>query len=318
MRATSRCVTSRAACTSRVAPPRARRLRLPTTRARASRDDSVADDDDRAGIDDDDLGFSDALLERAVAEARELLEMACAMADEQARRELLRAFRAPSADADDDVDRERTVASVAADMLRVQLFLRDKGLKDFEAERVSKELARADAIYQDAGRLAVKFDRVEKALAIPGMDVARLVSNAPELVITMDLQRASNNLMHLASVFKIEKIAVMLLDCPKLLTCDDLEERLRRTREYIQRIWSSETHEDTTYAISEEPNLVFTLADLEIFQAGTAVDISELPMSVQGANVCARAPRVFCRRARRYVFSLVRVSVCCVAVRFLF
>lgn len=245
------------------------------------------DGDDVVGDDDDDLGFNEALLDRAVEEARELLEMACKMANEQARQELIRSFREAPAEDEDDVDQRRTVASVAVDMLRVQLFLRERGLRDFEAERVSKELVRVDAIYQDVARLAVKWDRVEKALALPGMDVARLVSNAPELVITMDLQRASGNLMYLANVFKIEKIAVMLLDCPKLLTCDDLDERLRRTREYIQRIWSSETYDDTTYAISEEPNLLFTLADLTIFDAGTAVDISELPMSVQEALVFA-------------------------------
>ena len=282
----SRCATSRATSTSSSTPSRSgvpKRALWTVPRAKSSaRGDS--DGDDVVGDDDDDLGFNEALLDRAVEEARELLEMACKMANEQARQELIRSFREAPAEDDNDVDQKRTVASVAVDMLRVQLFLREKGLRDFEAERVSKELVRVDAIYQDVGRLAVKWDRVEKALALPGMDVARLVSNAPELVITMDLQRASGNLMYLANVFKIEKMAVMLLDCPKLLTCDDLDERLRRTRKYIQRIWSSETYDDTTYAISEEPNLLFTLADLTIFDAETAVDISELPMSVQGAD----------------------------------
>jgi hypothetical protein len=86
----------------------------------------------------------------------------------------------------------------------------------------------------------------------------------------------------LRGLFKVEKISAMVMDCPKLLMCDDLDDRVRRTRACITRIWASESDEDTIYAISEEPNLLFTLCDLPIFADDISVDISELPMSVQG------------------------------------
>jgi hypothetical protein len=89
----------------------------------------------------------------------------------------------------------------------------------------------------------------------------------------------------------------MVMDCPKLLMCDDLEDRIRRTQACITRIWASESDEDTIYAISEEPNLLFTLCDLPIFAEDISVDISELPMSVQGACVVVARARVRRRTA---------------------
>lgn len=239
-----------------------------------------ADDDDDVDSDVDDGNdrrLSGERLEAALREAREILEEACAMASEQAREELMRGMGMGMRGAGG------SDASDVAQLTLVQMFLRGKGLRDFEAERVARELYEMDALYQDAELLAVKFDRLSKALSVPGLDVGRLVANCPELV-SVDLTRATSNLMTLREHFKVEKIASMLYDCPRVLICEDLTDRLRRTRICIQRIFKSETDEDTIYAVSEEPNLLFTLCDLEIFQTDTSVDISELPMSVQGTS----------------------------------
>jgi hypothetical protein len=240
----------------------------------------------KGGADDDDDDvvagnerLSGERLEEALREAREILEEACAMASEQAREELMRGMGM-------SMSAGGAGASDVAQLTLVQMFLRGKGLRDFEAERVARELYEMDALYQDAELLAVKFDRLSKALSVPGLEVGRLVANCPELV-SVDLTRATSNLMTLRENFKVEKIASMLYDCPRLLISEDLTDRLQRTRICIQRIFKSETDDDTIYAVSEEPNLLFTLCDLEIFQTDTSVDISELPMSVQEALVFA-------------------------------
>lgn len=270
---------------------RGRRRRIASTGTgwrgrRLEAKDGADDDDDVDDVDSDvddgnDRRLSGERLEAALREAREILEEACAMASEQAREELMRGMGMGIRGAGG------AGASDVAQLTLVQMFLRGKGLRDFEAERVARDLYEMDALYQDAELLAVKFDRLSKALSVPGLEVGRLVANCPELV-SVDLTRATSNLMTLREHFKVEKIASMLYDCPRVLICEDLTDRLRRTRICIQRIFKSETDEDTIYAVSEEPNLLFTLCDLEIFQTDTSVDISELPMSVQGTSSRAR------------------------------
>jgi len=251
----------------------------------------------KGGADDDDDDvvagnerLSGERLEEALREAREILEEACAMASEQAREELMRGMGM-------SMSAGGAGASDVAQLTLVQMFLRGKGLRDFEAERVARELYEMDALYQDAELLAVKFDRLSKALSVPGLEVGRLVANCPELV-SVDLTRATSNLMMLRENFKVEKIASMLYDCPRLLISEDLTDRLQRTRICIQRIFKSETDDDTIYAVSEEPNLLFTLCDLEIFQTDTSVDISELPMSVQGTSSRTHSRRDPTQRGR--------------------
>ena len=62
-----------------------------------------------------------------------------------------------------------------------------------------------------------------------------------------------------------------------------LDDRVRKVTERIQAIFPDETDEGCLYAIGEEPNLLWSLAELEIFNREAQVDIAELPMSVQGA-----------------------------------
>ena len=237
--------------------------------------------------------LTDAELRAAVDEAREILREATLAANEQARMELTRGM---SADADADAD------AAAIECLRVEAFLRARGgLNEIQAERVARELYAMDDLYQDAERLAVQFDRLERAIGgVPGMDIGRLVATSPEIIGT-DIGRATANLLALRDYFKATKIAGMVYDAPRLLTCDDLLERIARTRRCITRIFSSETEEDTLYAVSEEPNLLWSLADLQIFESDVSVDISELPMSVQGACAARVVVSLVCSPAKMHI-----------------
>ena len=235
--------------------------------------------------------LTDAELRAAVDEAREILREATLAANEQARMELMRGM---SAEADAD--------AAAIECLRVEAFLRARGgLNEIQAERVARELYAMDDLYQDAERLAVQFDRLERAVGgVPGMDIGRLVATSPEIIGT-DIGRVTANLLALRDYFKATKIAGMVYDAPRLLTCDDLLERIARTRRCITRIFSSETEEDTLYALSEEPNLLWSLADLRIFESDVSVDISELPMSVQGACAARVVVSLACSPAKTHI-----------------
>ena len=235
--------------------------------------------------------LTDAELRAAVDEAREILREATLAANEQARMELTRRM---SADADAD--------AAAIECLRVEAFLRARGgLNEIQAERVARELYAMDDLYQDAERLAVQFDRLERAVGgVPGMDIGRLIATSPEIIGT-DIGRVTANLLALRDYFKATKIAGMVYDAPRLLTCDDLLERIARTRRCITRIFSSETEEDTLYALSEEPNLLWSLADLQIFESDVSVDISELPMSVQGACAARVVVSLACSPAKTHI-----------------
>lgn len=192
------------------------------------------------------------------------------MASEQAREELMRGIGIAGA------------SGAAVEVLRVETFLVNKGARDADAARAARELYLLDALYQDADLLAVQFDRLERAIGGVGVDVIELVTRSPE-VVGADIGLATANVMRLRDVFGAERLASMVTDCPKLLLCEDLDDRIERTRACIVKIWSNETPAGTLYAIQEEPNLLFTLCDLPVFTEGMSVDISELPMSVQGA-----------------------------------
>ncbi len=281
------------------APARARATRRARTRgrrstrvARARANDDDDDDDGRGRMREDEL-------RAAIDEAREILAEAARMANEQARAELARAFETTG-----------DGRGAAFECVRVEEFLKGKGARALDAERVARELHLRDEYFQDVEKLMVQFDRLERAIGgVPGMNVGALVGRCTD-VVACDIALATANLMTLRGTFKVEKISAMVMDCPKLLMCDDLEDRVRRTRACITRIWASEGDEDTIYAISEEPNLLFTLCDLPIFAQDISVDISELPMSVQGACVVVARARV--RRRTAFVsnhFSRVEALV---------
>ena len=54
-------------------------------------------------------------------------------------------------------------------------------------------------------------------------------------------------------------------------------------------------------AVSEEPNLLWSLADLRIFESDVSVDISELPMSVQGACAARVVVSLACSPAKTHI-----------------
>ena len=233
-------------------------------------------------------------LEAALEEARAILAEATKQARDETRRELLENFnRTFTAGKKKEAGEEKAVGKDDADaadramnIARTQSFLEIKfKMRDFEAARVAKNLALSKSVYEDCDDLMVQVDRLEKAL--PDVNVGKLLQNDASIVSSINVAQAVQNMMALYELgFKRERVPSMLEECPRLLL-DETElsarDRIRLVTERIQSIFPDETDEGCLYAIGEEPNLLWALADLEIFDREARVDIAELPMSVQGA-----------------------------------
>ena len=243
------------------------------------------------GFDEDDVGsddpgstegssyrpVSDAELKAAIAECRELLEEATRIAGEQARAELAAQFL--------KVPEGATGGNLAVDMARVQLFFQGKGMRPYQAERVSTTIVEIDSIYGDVELLAVKYDRLTRTL--PDVDVKEMVFNDPK-ILTVKIADAVPRLIDLLDIFPLRKVPTMIAEAPKLLYgTEPIPALFERTCECIKRVYPKETEEGCVYAISEEPTLMFDLPDLHIFKKDERIDIAELPMAVQESLVYA-------------------------------
>ena len=278
-----------------------------TTRAKLARRD-----------DDDDDGDFERRLAAAVEEARDILTEATTRAQNETRRELLETFnrtfyknnrggKEDDANDDDDDGETTTTATteqrkLATNIARTQSFLEIKcNMRDFEAARVAKNLALAKSVYEDVEDLMVQVDRLEKAL--PGVNIGKLLQNDASIVSRVNINKAVKNMMTLYELgFKRDRVPSMLEECPRLLldeTDVSTRDRIRLVTERIQSIFPDETDEGCLYAIGEEPNLLWALADLDIFNREARVDIAELPMTVQGAFCC---PRISASSIFRLVF----------------
>lgn len=220
---------------------------------------------------------SDAELKAAIAECRELLEEATRIAGEQARAELAAQFL--------KVPEGATGGNLAVDMARVQLFFQGKGMRPYQAERVSTTIVEIDSIYGDVELLAVKYDRLTRTL--PDVDVKEMVFNDPK-ILTVKIADAVPRLIDLLDIFPLRKVPTMIAEAPKLLYgTEPIPALFERTCECIKRVYPKETEEGCVYAISEEPTLMFDLPDLHIFKKDERIDIAELPMAVQESLVYA-------------------------------
>jgi len=232
-------------------------------------------------------------LEAALEEAREILAEATKQARDETRRELLENFnrtftggKKKKEEGEEKAVLGKDDADRAMNIARTQSFLEIKfKMRDFEAARVAKNLALSKSVYEDCDDLMVQVDRLEKAL--PDVNVGKLLQNDASIVSSINVAQAVQNMMALYELgFKRERVPSMLEECPRLLL-DETElsarDRIRLVTERIQSIFPDETDEGCLYAIGEEPNLLWALADLEIFDREARVDIAELPMSVQGA-----------------------------------
>ena len=245
-------------------------------------------------------------LELAIEEAREILTEATKRARDETRRELLETFSetfyttttttTTTATKTEKFFKGRkendenkiTDENRALNIARTQSFLEIKfKMRDFEAARVAKNLALSKSVYEDCDDLMVQVDRLEKAL--PDVNVGKLLQNDASIVSSVNVAKAVQNMMTLYELgFKRERVPSMLEECPRLLLDEtDLSarDRIRLVTERIQSIFPDETDEGCLYAIGEEPNLLWALADLEIFNREARVDIAELPMSVQGKSL---------------------------------
>ena len=266
---------------SRRSPPR----RWTALRASGSEGTSGGDfDEDDVGSDDPGSTegssyrpVSDAELKAAIAECRELLEEATRIAGEQARAELAAQFL--------KVPEGATGGNLAVDMARVQLFFQGKGMRPYQAERVSTTIVEIDSIYGDVELLAVKYDRLTRTL--PDVDVKEMVFNDPK-ILTVKIADAVPRLIDLLDIFPLRKVPTMIAEAPKLLYgTEPIPALFERTCECIKRVYPKETEEGCVYAISEEPTLMFDLPDLHIFKKDERIDIAELPMAVQESLVYA-------------------------------
>ena len=244
-------------------------------------------------------------LELAIEEAREILTEATKRARDETRRELLETFsetfyttattttKATKTEKffkgrKENDENKITDENRALNIARTQSFLEIKfKMRDFEAARVAKNLALSKSVYEDCDDLMVQVDRLEKAL--PDVNVGKLLQNDASIVSSVNVAKAVQNMMTLYELgFKRERVPSMLEECPRLLLDEtDLSarDRIRLVTERIQSIFPDETDEGCLYAIGEEPNLLWALADLEIFNREARVDIAELPMSVQGKSL---------------------------------
>lgn len=245
-------------------------------------------------------------LELAIEEAREILTEATKRARDETRRELLETFsetfyttttttttKATKTEKffkgrKENDENKITDENRALNIARTQSFIEIKfKMRDFEAARVAKNLALSKSVYEDCDDLMVQVDRLEKAL--PDVNVGKLLQNDASIVSSVNVAKAVQNMMTLYELgFKRERVPSMLEECPRLLLDEtDLSarDRIRLVTERIQSIFPDETDEGCLYAIGEEPNLLWALADLEIFNREARVDIAELPMSVQGKSL---------------------------------
>ena len=273
---------------SRCAFSEKRRYGNDRNKALSSSSSSSSSGGDKNENEEDEEEAFERRLEAALEEAREILAEATKQARDETRRELLENFNRTflkkegveeKAVGKDDADRAMNIA-------RTQSFLEIKfKMRDFEAARVAKNLALSKSVYEDCDDLMVQVDRLEKAL--PDVNVGKLLQNDASIVSSINVAQAVQNMMALYELgFKRERVPSMLEECPRLLL-DETElsarDRIRLVTERIQSIFPDETDEGCLYAIGEEPNLLWALADLEIFDREARVDIAELPMSVQGA-----------------------------------
>ena len=266
-----------------------------TTRALARDDDEEEEEEEEEEND----GEFERRLAAAVEEARDILTEATTRAQNETRRELLETFnrtfyntRGGKEDEEGETTTTTEQQKLATNIARTQSFLEIKcNMRDFEAARVAKNLALAKSVYEDVEDLMVQVDRLEKAL--PGVNIGKLLQNDASIVSRVNINKAVKNMMTLYELgFKRDRVPSMLEECPRLLLDETTDvstrDRIRLVTERIQSIFPDETDEGCLYAIGEEPNLLWALADLDIFNREARVDIAELPMTVQGAFYCPR------------------------------
>ena len=272
------------------------KTRAATTTTRAlARDDEEEEDEEE----EDNDGEFERRLAAAVEEARDILTEATTRAQNETRRELLETFnrtfyntRGGKEDEEGETTTTTEQQKLATNIARTQSFLEIKcNMRDFEAARVAKNLALAKSVYEDVEDLMVQVDRLEKAL--PGVNIGKLLQNDASIVSRVNINKAVKNMMTLYELgFKRDRVPSMLEECPRLLLDETTDvstrDRIRLVTERIQSIFPDETDEGCLYAIGEEPNLLWALADLDIFNREARVDIAELPMTVQGAFYCPR------------------------------
>ena len=82
------------------------------------------------------------------------------------------------------------------------------------------------------------------------VDVKAMVANDPSVMGT-EIKSNIERMMLLGDYFPAWKVPRLLAEAPKLLTCEDLEDRVARTVDCIKRVYPKETDESCMYAVRE-------------------------------------------------------------------
>ena len=85
---------------------------------------------------------------------------------------------------------------------------------------------------------------------LPDVPVAEMAARDPS-VLYLDIASAVERLLLLRSRFEPQKLPPMLTECPRLLYCDDLEERIETATGAIIALFPKETMADAILALTE-------------------------------------------------------------------
>ncbi|KAK3237262.1 hypothetical protein CYMTET_52652 [Cymbomonas tetramitiformis] len=214
----------------------------------------------------------------ALQEAREILQEATEAATDEARAELVAAFETDAMgarDAPEGGDARDQSKPLVLVLVELQNFLQQVGLKDFQSERLARDLVASNSPYQSVRFLDWKFKLLGRTL--PDVDVARLILKDNK-VLEVDIGFAVERLLRLYELFQDLGVPALLEECPRILYCEDFEERLEATLVSVRYLCPKLNPSWEIGVIHEEPTLLFTLPEKKV---NSYTDISELPIDIQ-------------------------------------
>mmetsp|Transcript_1417 Transcript_1417/g.2016 ORF Transcript_1417/g.2016 Transcript_1417/m.2016 type:complete len:319 (+) Transcript_1417:53-1009(+) len=222
--------------------------------------------------------------DEALRMCAEILQEATKLAEQEARAELMAAFKLDAVESswDEDLEAETSFQEpekpLVIALLELRTFWQSVGMADLTAERLSKELIETDSPYVDVELLTAKFDRLTRTL--PDVNITELVKNDVE-VLRADTRLVVMRLLELYSAFEETDIQVhsVIQYCPKLLYFPNFLSAFNESVEAIQYIFPRLEREWVVTALGEEPEMLFMLPKYQVRK--NMLDISELPMDVQ-------------------------------------
>eukprot|EP00241_Pyramimonas_parkeae_P012382 CAMPEP_0114249850 /NCGR_PEP_ID=MMETSP0058-20121206/14377_1 /TAXON_ID=36894 /ORGANISM="Pyramimonas parkeae, CCMP726" /LENGTH=265 /DNA_ID=CAMNT_0001363453 /DNA_START=313 /DNA_END=1110 /DNA_ORIENTATION=+ len=223
--------------------------------------------------------YDDSEWNEALRLCAEIMQEASALAQQQARAELMAALTTDAVDAGKEA---RTPAARAAPLvvtlLELQSFWNKVGLKSFQGEALSRRLVDMHSPYADVALLSAKFDRLRRCL--PDVDVAQLVRTDPD-ILHAETRPLVMRLLEIYDTFAEAgtNVPAMIQACPRVLYCDEFALKVASTVESILFIYPKLQIDWALQAVGDEPEMIFQLPQYEVKK--NLLDISELNMDLQ-------------------------------------